>query len=297
MSRKLPASLLTALLVALACHLTFSPVTKGQLRDDADVTALMRAARDGERQNLKALLGQGVDINAKDSYGWTALIYAAAKGDSSAVKALLDKGADLGNKTDTGHTALHVATQYGHSSVVKALVERGADLNQKVDSGTTTLMLAASSGKSDVVKYLLAKGVDVNASNDSGETALTFAQKTGKKDAAELIRKSGGIEKPVTKSSPTSAKADITKPVLINRPEPSYTTTAQKAGTEGTVRVRVLVRSDGTVKKVRIISGLPYGLSYQAMDAAYQMRFKPATKDGQPTDYWLAVTVEFNIRK
>ena len=297
MSRKSPVSLLTALLVALTCHSTLSPVTKGQSRDEADVTALMRAARDGERQNLKALLGQGVDINAKDSYGWTALIYAAAKGDSSAVKALLDKNADLNIKTDTGYTALHMAVQYCHSSVVKALVERGADVNQKVDSGTTALMLAASSGKSDIVKYLLAKGADVNASNDSGETALSFAQKTGKTDAAELIKKSGGIEKQVAKSSPTQAQADITKPVLINRPEPGYTTTAQKAGTEGAVRARVLVRSDGTVKRVRIISGLPYGLSYQAMDAAFQMRFKPATKDGQPTDFWLVVTVEFHIRK
>lgn len=65
---------------------------------------------------------------------------------------------------------------------------------------------------------------------------------------------------------------------------------------QGVVRARVLVGSDGTVKKVKIITGLPYGLSYQAMDAAYQLIFRPATVNGQPVAYWMSVLIEFNLK-
>ncbi|HLF84303.1 MAG TPA: energy transducer TonB [Blastocatellia bacterium] len=54
--------------------------------------------------------------------------------------------------------------------------------------------------------------------------------------------------------------------------------------------------SDGTVKKVKIITGLPYGLSYQAMDAAYQLIFSPATVNGRPVVYWMPVLIEFNLK-
>jgi ABC-type glucose/galactose transport system permease subunit len=56
------------------------------------------------------------------------------------------------------------------------------------------------------------------------------------------------------------------------------------------------VGSDGTVKKVKIITGLPYGLSYQAMDAAYQMIFKPAIRNGQTVAYSLSVEIEFKLK-
>jgi uncharacterized protein len=125
------------LIVMLAAGTTAS----GQSRDDADVTALMRAARDGERANVTALLNQGVDINAKDSYGWTALIYASAKGDASIVKALLEKNADVNAKTPENHTALHAAAGYGHKSVVKLLLEKGADINAEQKSGATPCLL------------------------------------------------------------------------------------------------------------------------------------------------------------
>ena len=84
--------------ILLTLLLASAATANSQSRDDADVTALMRAARDAERGNVTALLDQGVDVNARDSYGWTALIYASAKGDASIVKALVDKGLTLMRK-------------------------------------------------------------------------------------------------------------------------------------------------------------------------------------------------------
>src|SRR5262249_20584150 len=221
-----------------------------QSRDDADLTALMRAARDGERGDVKALLDQGVDISAKDSYGWTALTYAAAQGDVS---------------------------------IVKALIAGGADVNARNKDGYTPLMMASVYGRTPVVKELLARGAEVNAQGNNSSTALTVAARGHHKDIVDLLKKAGGIESepvpPASLAKPNSA--NDTRPVPLNNPKPSYTTKARDSGIEGTVHVRVLVGADGTVKKVRVLAGLPYGLSYQAMNAAYELRFKPATKDGQ----------------
>lgn len=103
---------------------------------------------------------------------------------------------------------------------------------------------------------------------------------------------------PTTPVSPLPSLATIdSRPVLLNRPQPSYTTKAREKGIQGIVRARVLVGADGTIKKCRILTGLPYGLSYQAIDAASQMRFKPAMKGGQPVAFLQAVEIEFKLRE
>jgi TonB family protein len=58
----------------------------------------------------------------------------------------------------------------------------------------------------------------------------------------------------------------------------------------------VLVGEDGNVKNVRVVRGLPDGLTDQAIDAARRAKFKPATKDGKPVAYWIGLEMNFNIR-
>jgi len=87
------------------------------------------------------------------------------------------------------------------------------------------------------------------------------------------------------------------KPVLLNSPQPKYTEEARKAKIQGLVLARVLVGSDGTVKQVKITRGLSYGLDEQAIQAALQMRWRPAMKSGQPVAYWMNnIQIEFNLR-
>lgn len=86
------------------------------------------------------------------------------------------------------------------------------------------------------------------------------------------------------------------KPRLLNNPQPRYTEEARKNKIQGTVRVRVLIGSDGLVKRVNVIRGLPDGLDEQAIQAAYQLRFSPAIKAGQPVSFWQPVDIEFNLR-
>jgi TonB family protein len=87
-----------------------------------------------------------------------------------------------------------------------------------------------------------------------------------------------------------------TKPVPLNEPRPNYTEEARQHKITGLVRARVLIGSDGLIKQVRIIRGLPDGLNEEAIRAAMQMRFKPAIKNGQAVSYWTSLDVEFNLR-
>ena len=87
-----------------------------------------------------------------------------------------------------------------------------------------------------------------------------------------------------------------TPPRALNEPRPNYTEEARTNKVQGVVRARILVGSDGLVKQVHITKGLPYGLSEEAIRAATQMRFRPATKDGAAVAYWMTLDVEFNLR-
>lgn len=93
-----------------------------------------------------------------------------------------------------------------------------------------------------------------------------------------------------------TAKSVDSRPQPLNRPRPNYTEEARKNKIQGNVRVRALVGADGSVRQVRVISGLSDGLNEEAILAVKQMRFKPATKNGQPVAYWVPLDVEFNLR-
>jgi TonB family protein len=110
----------------------------------------------------------------------------------------------------------------------------------------------------------------------------------------------GGGEKNLAVGRPNTAvhqPAVDERPILLNQPRPLFTEEARKNKVQGVVRVRILVDTNGAVKEVVLMRGLPDGLNEQAIRAAYQMRFRPAMKNGQPVSYWMSnVEVEFNLR-
>jgi TonB family protein len=97
--------------------------------------------------------------------------------------------------------------------------------------------------------------------------------------------------------NPEANESVDSRPVALNKPRPNYTEEARKNKVQGSVRARVLVGADGTVKQVRISgAGLPGGLNEEAIQAAKQMRFQAAMKNGERVAYWVTVDIEFNLR-
>jgi protein TonB len=87
-----------------------------------------------------------------------------------------------------------------------------------------------------------------------------------------------------------------TQPEEVDRVVPRYPAIARRAGVQGAVVVRGIVRRDGTIDDVEIIKDLPYGLGESARGAVMQWRFRPATVHGEPIDVYYTVTVNFRLQ-
>ena len=92
-----------------------------------------------------------------------------------------------------------------------------------------------------------------------------------------------------------TAKEVTSKAVITARPEPLYTEEARKNNVTGTVVLKLVLGSNGSVSNIRVVKGLPDGLSEKAIAAARQIQFRPAQKDGRAVSQWLTIEYNFNI--
>lgn len=94
--------------------------------------ALVRAAKNGDVQQVKELLAKNAPVDGRPPGEPTALIAAASAGQLEAMKVLLDAGADVnfvhGGKKE-GTTALHDAVEAKQFEAARLLVAAGADVN------------------------------------------------------------------------------------------------------------------------------------------------------------------------
>ena len=152
---------------------------------------LATVARSGLRNEVKRLLDEGADVNAKDSSGATALIESAREGDMEMVRLLLEKGADVRTKDDRGWTALNEALRHDRLDIATLLLDRGADPNSIDSCGWTPLIQAASSGQREAVNLLLARGADIRTKDAYGRTAFMRAVEMGHRKIAALLLDKG----------------------------------------------------------------------------------------------------------
>jgi hypothetical protein len=95
------------------------------------------------------------DVDAVDNSGMTALHRAARDGDVQAARDLIARGADINKRADNRWTPLHTAARYENTEIIKILIDAGADANAKV-GGYTPLGIAQFHHKSKAVKLLSA---------------------------------------------------------------------------------------------------------------------------------------------
>jgi TonB family protein len=82
---------------------------------------------------------------------------------------------------------------------------------------------------------------------------------------------------------------------IISKPNPAYTEEARNLKVEGEVLLEVLFTADGHLQVQRVVRGLGHGLDEAAAVAASKIRFKPATRNGQPVDSTAVVHVVFQL--
>jgi hypothetical protein len=223
---------------------------------DDRVTPLMSAARDADPGGFKLALKKTSDINAQDAYGWAALTYAAVRGDKQMTKKLLSRRADPNIIDEDGRSILMHAIDYGREDIVKILVERKADLDHRDNKGATGMGLAWAKSNDRIVALL----------EKAGATRLKTEDKR-----AEIY----------------SPLPPHNGPFMLNARDSMDTLLPFAASGVHELKMRVLIGTDGTVRRVRVLIGLPNGGTAAAVWDAYNSRYQPATKNGQPIEVWM----------
>lgn len=137
----------------------------------------------------------------------------------------------------------------------------------------------------------------VNAAADHpGAEAFFSSIAFGPKQKGIAISDGPGTPYQADETEITLTGKDVTqKARLASKPEPQYTKEARDNQITGTVVLKVVFTSTGNVSNIRIVSGLPCGLTEQAIAAAKKIKFIPAVKDGHYVSMWIQLEYNFNL--
>ena len=152
-----------------------------------DRLSLVDAAKNADREALRALLKQGASVNEAEGDGTTALHWASYRDDLESADLLIRAGAKVNAANDLGATPLWTASLNGSEAMVKRLLAAGANPNAALLAGETPVMVAARSGNPAVVDQLLAKGANPNARGARGQTALMWAVAQKHPDVVKVL--------------------------------------------------------------------------------------------------------------
>jgi TonB family protein len=77
---------------------------------------------------------------------------------------------------------------------------------------------------------------------------------------------------------------------------PGYSKEARQQNIEGTVVLSVIVRVDGHVQDIHVVSSLGHGLDEQAIKCLRSSTFEPGTSGGVPLPVLIRMEMDFHIR-
>ena len=174
-------------------------------------TALHWAAHWDDLEAAELLIRSGAEVNAANDYGVTPLSLACTNANAAMVETLLKAGADANAVLPTGETALMTCARTGNPDAVKSLLARRADANAKeTESGQSPLMWAAAQGHAEAAQALIEQGADVHARSKGGFTPLLFAARVGNVDSAQVLLTAGAnVNEAMPVQSKPEASGDV----------------------------------------------------------------------------------------
>jgi ankyrin repeat protein len=114
------------------------PLSEEEAARRAELPGLLRtAAKEGNIEQIEALLAEGAAVDDVDEKGYTALYNATMYQQQEAVSLLLGAGAEVDKENNNGVTPLMAAARDGYSLIVKQLLEAGANVEQVDEFGRT----------------------------------------------------------------------------------------------------------------------------------------------------------------
>jgi TonB family protein len=151
------------------------------------------------------------------------------------------------------------------------------------DAGFGAGLAGAPSGRSGSGKVVSA-GLDAATSGGGGPRAPQTV-------------KASDFDTRAVQSAPKAARQAPTEvPVeILSKPTPAYTDEARALKIEGEVALEVEFAATGEIRVLKVVRSLGHGLDERAAQAVKGMRFKPATRHGQPIDVRTTVNIVFRL--
>jgi protein TonB len=101
----------------------------------------------------------------------------------------------------------------------------------------------------------------------------------------------------VTLPPPVILTDDMKMPELVTKIDPIYPSDARDAGVDGKVVVQAVIRENGTVGDVQVLTAVPGwpSLDRNAVEALREWKYRPAMKDGYPVSAYFTVVIQFRL--
>ncbi len=143
-----------------------------------------------------------------------------------------------------------------------------------------------------------ARGVVASAGFGNG---VATGDNSGRVSASRGTVRQGGFGDAdvVAPSQPKSKAAEpVAKTIpaeITFKPRPAYTEEGRRLKVEGEVLLEGVFTATGQVRIQRVVQGLGHGLDESAIQATQKIQFKPALKDGQPSDFQAVLHIVFQL--
>jgi TonB family protein len=122
-----------------------------------------------------------------------------------------------------------------------------------------------------------------------GASAATTTS-TGKVAAAGIPAMTAVVAAQKMTATPTATNLEV-----LSKPAVQYTAEAKQLKVQGDVVLRVTFTASGQVLIQGVVHGLGHGLDEEARRVAQQIRFRPATRNGQAVDLTTNITITFQL--
>lgn len=167
----------------------------------------------------------------------------------------------------------------------KFLVSSGWSINKP-----SLFLLNGYSGESLKILSQEPNIISLGSSTPKGTMGGGYGSGIGGGGSAGSNKPSGEIDYNKTfRSSEVTKKA-----VLTYKAQPAYTEKARMNMIQGVIRISAVLRADGQVSNIRVISELPFGLTDMAVKATTEIQFTPAVVNERAVSQY--VTLEYNFR-
>ncbi len=166
-------------------------------RDGNGRTPLHVAAHLGFADAARALIQGGADANLLDNQRYDIVTIAAVRDDAAFLRAVLPLGASAKNITSIyDGTALIAAAHLGHAASVRELIKAGAPLDHVNNLGWTAVIESIVLGDGgqrhrDTLKALIGAKADLNLPDRNGQSPLALARSRGYRVMTEMLASAG----------------------------------------------------------------------------------------------------------